>query len=77
MATERSIHYYLNWAKGRIDEMDATLASLEATIGAMQADARKKGQLILADLRKKRDDFRDTVTKQAESNEADWIKGAA
>lgn len=77
MTTESSIHYYLNWAKGRIDEMDAALASLEATIGEMQEDARKKGQLVLADLRKKRDNFRDTVTKQAKSNEADWIKAKA
>lgn len=74
MTIESSIHYYLNWAKGRIDEMDAAMASLEGKIGEIQADAREKGEEILADLRKKRDDFRDTVTKQAEANEADWIK---
>lgn len=77
VTTERSIRYYLNWAKARIDEMDATLASLEATIGELQADARQKGQLILANLRNKRDDFYDTVTKQAISSEADWLKAKA
>ena len=30
MAEQSSMHAYLNWTKQRIDEMDATLASLEA-----------------------------------------------
>ena len=30
MPGHSAIHFYLNWAKERIDEMDATLASLEA-----------------------------------------------
>ena len=65
MATQSSIHFYLNWAKERIDEMDATLASLETKVSEVQADARVKANQILADLRKKRDDFRSTVKKQA------------
>src|SRR6266540_2736668 len=67
MATQSSIHFYLNWAKERIDEMDATLASLETKVSEVQADARVKANQILADLRKKRDDFRSTVKKQAEA----------
>jgi len=42
MATQSSIHFYLNWAKERIDEMDATLASLETKLSEVQADARVK-----------------------------------
>ena len=74
MPTHSSIHFYLNWAKERIDEMDATLASLESKIGEVQADARVKADKVLADLRQKRDDFLATVKKQAEANEAAWIK---
>ena len=70
MPTQSSIHFYLNWAKERIDEMDATLTSLEGKVGEVQADARVKANKALADLRKKRDDFRDTVKKQSEANEA-------
>ena len=77
MATQSSIHFYLNWAKERIDEMDATLASLETIVGEVQADARVKADQVLADLRKKRDDFQSTVKKQAEANEAAWIKAKA
>jgi hypothetical protein len=77
MATQSSIHFYLNWAKERIDEMDATLASLETKLSEVQADARVKANQVLADLRKKRDDFQSTVKKQAEVNEAAWIKAKA
>jgi len=77
MATQSSIHFYLNWAKERIDEMDATLASLETKVSEVQADARVKADQVLADLRKKRADFQSTVKKQAEANEAAWIKAKA
>jgi hypothetical protein len=73
MTTQSNIHFFVNWAKGRLDEMDATLTSLEGKVGGVQADARDKANKVLADLRKKRDDFRDTVKKQSESNEAAWI----
>jgi len=77
MAMQSSIHFYLNWAKERIDEMDATLASLETKVSEVQADARVKANQVLADLRKRCDDFRSTVKKQAEGNEAGWIKAKA
>jgi hypothetical protein len=77
MATQSSIHFYLNWAKERLDEMDATLASLEAKVSEVEADARVKANQILSDLRKRRDDFRSSVKKQAEANEVAWIKAKA
>ena len=73
MTTQSNIHFFVNWAKGRLDEMDATLTSLEGKVGGVQADARDKANKVLADLRKKRDDFQDTVKKQSEANEAAWI----
>ena len=72
MPTQSSIHFYLNWAKDQIDEMDATLASLQSKVGEVQADAQVKADQTLTDLRKKRDDFRDTIKKQSETNEAAW-----
>lgn len=77
MPKESSIHYYLNWLKERVDEMDATLASLEDTIGELRADARAKAEQLRIDLQKKRDEFRDAVTKQAEASEAEWTKTKA
>src|SRR6266480_5057194 len=73
MGTQSNIHFYVNWAKERLDEMEATLTSLEGKVGGVQVDVRDKADKLLADLRKKRDDFRDTVKKHAEANEAAWI----
>jgi hypothetical protein len=73
MAKHSAIHFYLSWAKERLDEMDATLASLEGKVSEVQADARAKANQALADMRKKRDDFRDTLKKQADANEAAWV----
>ena len=72
MPASTSTHFFLNWAKERIDEMDAALTSLEGKIGEVNADLRIKANQTLADLRKKRDEFRDAVKKQAEANEATW-----
>ncbi len=73
MRSQSNIHFYVNWAKERLDEMEATLTSLEGKAGEVQADARDKADKVLARLQKKRDEFRDTIKKHAEANEAAWI----
>ena len=77
MQTQSNIHYYVNWAKERLDEMEAVLTSLESRIGEVQADARDKANKALADLRKSRDIFRDALKKQTEANEAAWTSAKA
>jgi|SRR6266850_873581 len=72
MSAQSNIHFFANWAKERLDEMDATLTSLESKAAEVQADLRDKASKVLADLRKNRDGFRDTIKKEAESNEAAW-----
>lgn len=73
MSTQSGIRFYLNWAKERLDEMDATLTSLESKASTVQADVRDKASKALAELRKNRDDFLDTVKEHAEANEPAWI----
>ncbi|MTV14293.1 MULTISPECIES: hypothetical protein [Bradyrhizobium] len=65
-------HFFANWAKERIDEMDAALTSLESKIGEVNADLRIKANQTLVDLRNKRDGFRAAVEKQVDANEAAW-----
>jgi hypothetical protein len=72
MAEQSRMHFYLNWAKERIDEMDATLASLEAKVSQVQADSKVKANQLIADLQKRRDEFQAIVKKQAEAGEAAW-----
>ncbi len=72
MTTQSSVHFYLNWAKERIDEMDAVLASLEAKASKVRADSKVKANEIIADLKKQRDAFQAAVKKQSEMNETLW-----
>jgi hypothetical protein len=72
MPVQSSMHFYLNWAKERLDEMDATLAVLEAKTAEVRAEARVKADQLIAELRKKRDEFQSTLKKQAEGGEAVW-----
>jgi hypothetical protein len=70
MSTQSSAHFFLNWVKERIDEMDATIASLESKAAEMGAEARVKADQFIGDLCKKRNEFESTVKKQAEAGEA-------
>jgi hypothetical protein len=66
------MHIYLNWTKQRLDEMDATLASLEAKASQQKADAKAKSDQLIADLKKRRDEFQAKAKAQAEASEASW-----
>jgi hypothetical protein len=77
MTSQSHMHVYLNWAKERLDEMDATLALFESKVGELQGDARAKAESALADMRAKRDAFRETIKKEAEMSEADWTRAKA
>ena len=72
MSQQSSMHFYLNWTKERIDEMDAALASLEAKASQVQADSKVKADQFIADLKKRRDEFQATAKKQAAEGDAAW-----
>jgi len=77
MVTQSNPHFFTIWAKERLDEMDAAVTSLEGKLAEVQSDARDKADKVLADLRKQRDDFQDTIRKQSEVNEAAWLLAKA
>jgi hypothetical protein len=72
MSEHSSIHIYLNWTKQRLDEMDAALASLEAKASQHKGDAKAKVDQLIADLKRRRDEFQAKAKAQAEANEATW-----
>lgn len=77
MSGQDSIHFFANWARERLDEMDAALTSLDGKAAEVQADAKDKASKVLAELRKNRDDFRDAIRKQAGAGEAAWTGAKA
>ncbi len=72
MPVQSTMHFYFNWAKERLDEMDATLAVLEAKTAEVRAETRVRADQLMAELRKKRDEFQSTLKKQAEAGEVVW-----
>jgi hypothetical protein len=72
MPAQSGTNFVLNWAKERIDEMDATLASLESQAAAMRAESRVRVDHFIADLRQKRNEFESMFEKQVEAGEAAW-----
>jgi hypothetical protein len=77
MAEQSGMHFYLNWAKERIDEMDAALASLEVKASQASAESKVKGDQLIADLKKRRDEFQASLKTQAEAAEAAWARAKA
>lgn len=75
MPEHSSMHLYLNWTKERIDEMDAALASLEVKANQAKVESRMKTDDLIADLKKRRDEFQALVKTQAEAGEAAWAQG--
>ena len=77
MAEQSSMHWYLNWAKQRIDEMDATLASFEVQAAKAKADSKVQADQLIAELKKQRDQFQANAKTQAEAGEAALKAGKA
>ena len=72
-----SVNLYLNWAKERIDEMNAVLASLEGRAVQVTAESQAKADELIADLRARRNAFLENMKKQAEAGEATWLEAKA
>jgi len=77
MPEHSSMHVYLNWAKERIDEMDAALVSLEAKAGQMKAESKADADQLVADLTKRREAFAALVKEQTDAGEAAWARTKA
>jgi multimeric flavodoxin WrbA len=70
MPQQSRAHVYLEWTKQRIDEMDATLASLETKAGQMSAESKAMAERLLAQLKKRREEFQAKAKSNAQESEA-------
>ena len=67
-----SVHFQLHWMKERIDEMDATLASLERSARNAKSQSRSDTKRLIAGLKKRRARFEAIAKKQAKDNDTAW-----
>ncbi len=77
MSEQSRFHFHIEWAKERLDEMDAALASLERQAREIQAAARASADQLIADLRRRRDEFQRAMNNQLEAGEAAWLRDRA
>ena len=74
---QSSAHFYSNWAKERIDEMDAVLASLEVKAKEAKEKSGVQADQLLVDLKKRRQEFSTALKVRAEAGEAAWARAKA
>jgi hypothetical protein len=72
-----SASFYLSWAKERVEEMDAVVSSLERQVGQLAAQSRNAAEHLLADLRRRRDAFLESLQKQGQGGEGAWADAKA
>lgn len=72
MTTTSNIHPFTEWAKSRLDEMDAALAVFETKAKGAEKDTGKKADAAIANMKKRRDAFRAEVEKEHEANAKAW-----
>jgi len=73
MASETDTHLFSNWAKERLDEIDATLASLQARVDTLQAETKTQAEKTIAEIRAQQQVFQDMLKKQTVEGTANWI----
>jgi len=77
VAERSSVHVAIGWAKERLDEIDATLASTEKKIGDLKSESHAKAENARAVMREESDAFRRAIEANKQANEADWQKAKA
>jgi hypothetical protein len=73
MASETDTHLFSNWAKERLDEIDATLASLQARVDTLQAETKTQAEKTIAEIRAQQQVFQDMLKKQTAEGTANWV----
>jgi hypothetical protein len=74
MTSESHTHHFSSWAKERLDEIDATLTSIEARVGTLHADAKKQAEKAVSQIRAQRDLFQEALRKGQQEGDAAWTQ---
>tara|TARA_R110002096_G_scaffold420745_1_gene626006 strand:+ start:471 stop:1073 length:603 start_codon:yes stop_codon:yes gene_type:complete len=72
MTKHKKNHAYTEWAKSRLDEMDATIFVLEDKVENLEADASKKAETALDEMRSWRNSFKARIDENLQNSEEAW-----
>jgi hypothetical protein len=74
-AEPKSAHAFTEWARSRLDEMDAAARAMQAKAQELDAEARQRAAEALAEVQRVRDSFEASAKRAQEQGEGAW-KGA-
>lgn len=72
MTKNKRSHAYTEWAKNRLDEMDATVFVLEDKVENLEADANKKAKTALDEMHSWRNSFKARIDENLDNGEKAW-----
>ena len=72
MTSETDTHLFSNWAKERLDEIEATLAALQSRVDSLQADTKTQAEKTIAEIRAQQQVFQEMLKKQTAEGTANW-----
>lgn len=72
MTKNKRSHAYTEWAKSRLDEMDATVFVLEDKVEKLEADASTKAKTALDEIRSWRNSFKARIDENLDNGEKVW-----
>jgi len=72
MTTTSNIHPFAEWAKSRLDEMDAALAVFETKVDDAEAGTREKADTAIENMKKHRDAFKARIQTERDSDVNAW-----
>jgi hypothetical protein len=72
VAARSNAHASIDWAKERLDEMDAALALAEKRLGELKSENRAKAERALAEMRQQREAFNEAIKAKKDASEVEW-----
>lgn len=72
MTTASNIHPFTEWAKSRLDEIDAALCVFESKVEDVEAEARKQADVAIANMKNRRAVFKAKLKKECDNDAKAW-----
>ena len=72
MTSGTDTHLFSNWAKERLDEIEATLAALQSRVDFLQAETKTQAEKTIAEIRAQQQVFQEMLKKQTAEGTANW-----
>ncbi len=72
MTSETDTHLFSNWAQERLNEIEATLATLQSRVDTLQAETKKQAEKTIEEMRAQQQVFQEMLKRQTAEGTANW-----